>query len=270
MVRRTRPTTSSCRSGGQKPSDPARSTIALSPPLSRSEGRGPPLTSTRTASEPSVTVNGALTVSGSFQLRSSTSTRLTRAVICACRLASSLSEVVISTSCEGTADVAKAPPAAARKASSSNLRMSNPAEIGVTVPPHIAAEGRTRGVARRSRRAASYRARMERGAAAILSSARHVPQRPLSRCWPEIGRANRRTVYTLRGLRGLSAPRFLHRRRAMDEHITYIGLDVHKETISSAVANNAAAGRFATTDGRATSLRPRSRAPACGPAHRAG
>ena len=33
----------------------------------------------------------------------------------------------------------------------------------------------------------------------------------------------------------------------MDEHITYVGLDVHKETISVALALEAGAERFANT-----------------------
>ena len=39
-----------------------------------------------------------------------------------------------------------------------------------------------------------------------------------------------------RGLRGYPAPSLMHRRRVLDESITYVGLDVHKSTIAVALA----------------------------------
>jgi|SRR5579872_2177790 len=45
-----------------------------------------------------------------------------------------------------------------------------------------------------------------------------------------------------RGLRRVPAPSLMHRRRVLDKAITYVGLDVHKDTIAVALAEVGARG----------------------------
>src|SRR6516165_4070618 len=63
-----------------------------------------------------------------------------------------------------------------------------------------------------------------------------MPEACQTRCSPEIG-ATRLTVCRLtRVAPGWPVPSLMHRRRALKHLITYIGLDVHKETIAVALA----------------------------------
>src|SRR5271155_139842 len=58
----------------------------------------------------------------------------------------------------------------------------------------------------------------------------------LTTCSPEIGRPVSQYAGLSRVAPGVPAPSLMHRRRVLDKSITYVGLDVHKDTIAVALA----------------------------------
>src|SRR5271155_6123764 len=70
----------------------------------------------------------------------------------------------------------------------------------------------------------------------------------LTTCSPEIGRPVSQYAGLSRVAPGVPAPSLMHRRRILDKSITYVGLDVHKDTIAVALAE-AGAGHDARGGG---------------------
>ncbi|CEF48458.1 unnamed protein product [uncultured bacterium] len=57
-----------------------------------------------------------------------------------------------------------------------------------------------------------------------------------TRCWPEIGGDPPHSMQAYEDCSGWLVPSLMHGRRVMKQPITYVGLDVHKETIAVALA----------------------------------